>query len=231
MVVFCSLDDRTIFFKNQNNRSKKMIELYTANTPNGQKPSIMLAEIGLPYQICPVNIAQGEQHTDAFLAINPNGKIPAIVDRSVEGGQRVFESGAILIYLAEKVGKLLPTDGKNRSEVLAWTFWQVGGLGPMIGQWGHFTRSAPEKLPYAINRYLDESVRLLNVLNGHLIDRTFIADDYSIADIMNYTWASSGLNFIRSAHPDRVENLAALDRWVKVVGDRPAVKKGLEVLK
>jgi GSH-dependent disulfide-bond oxidoreductase len=181
--------------------------------------------------IFPVNISQREQHADTFLAINPNGKIPAIVDQSIDGGQRVFESGAILIYLAEKVGKLLPTDGKNRSEVLAWTFWQVGGLGPMIGQWGHFTRSAPEKLPYAINRYLDESVRLLNVLNGHLNDRTFIADNYSIADIMNYTWASSGLNFIRSAHPERVENLTALDRWVKIIGDRPAVKKGLEVLK
>ncbi len=153
------------------------IELYTANTPNGQKPAIMLEEIGIPYQIFPVNIGQGEQHTDTFLAINPNGKIPAIVDN----GQRVFESGAILIYLAEKSGKLLPTDGKNRSAVLAWTFWQVGGLGPMIGQWGHFSRSAPEKIPYAINRYLDESVRLLNVLNTHLTDRTFIADDYSLA--------------------------------------------------
>ena len=101
----------------------------------------------------------------------------------------------------------------------------------MIGQWGHFSRSAPEKIPYAVNRYLDESVRLLNVLNGHLIDRTFIADDYSIADIMNYTWASGGLNFIQSAYPDKVENLTALDRWVKTIGDRPAVQKGLAVLK
>jgi GSH-dependent disulfide-bond oxidoreductase len=207
------------------------IDLYTANTPNGQKPAIMLEEIGLPYQIFPINISQREQHTDTFLAINPNGKIPAIVDRSVEGGQRVFESGAILIYLAEKSGKLLPTDVKNRSEVLAWTFWQVGGLGPTIGQWGHFSRSAPEKIPYAINRYLDETIRLLNVLNTHLTDRTFIADDYSIADIMNYTWASGGLNFIQSAHPERVENLAALDRWIKTIGDRPAVQKGLAVLK
>ncbi len=207
-----------------------MIDLYTWNTPNGQKVSIMLEEIGLPYQIFPINIAQGEQHSESFLAINPNGKIPAIVDRSVEGGQRVFESGAILIYLAEKVGKLLPANS-NRAEVLAWTFWQVGGLGPMIGQWGHFSRSAPEQIPYAINRYLDESVRLLNVLNSHLNNRTFIADDYLIADIMNYTWASSGLNFIRSAHPERVENLMALDRWVNTVGDRPTVKKGLEVLK
>jgi GSH-dependent disulfide-bond oxidoreductase len=207
------------------------IELYTANTPNGQKPAIMLEEIGLPYQIFSVNISQGEQHTDTFLAINPNGRIPAIVDRSVEGGQRVFESGAILIYLAEKSGKLLPTDVKNRSEVLAWTFWQVGGLGPMMGQWGHFSRSAPEKIPYAINRYLDETIRLLNVLNTHLTERTFIADDYSIADIMNYTWASGGLNFMQSAHPDKVENLTALDRWVKTIGDRPAVQKGLAVLK
>lgn len=207
------------------------IKLYTANTPNGQKPTIMLEEIGLPYQIFPVNISQGEQHTDAFLAINPNGRIPAIIDQSVAGGQRVFESGAILIYLAEKSGKLLPTDAKNRSEVLAWIFWQVGGLGPMLGQWGHFSSSAPEKIPYAISRYLDETIRLLNVLNTHLIDRTFIADDYSIADIMNYTWVSSGLNFIRSAHPNRVENLTALDLWVKTIGDRPAVKQGLAVLK
>jgi GSH-dependent disulfide-bond oxidoreductase len=207
-----------------------MIDLYTWNTPNGQKVSIMLEEIGLPYQIFPINIAQREQHSESFQAINPNGKIPAIIDRSVEGGQRVFESGAILIYLAEKVGKLLPVNS-NRAEVLAWTFWQVGGLGPMIGQWGHFSRSAPEQIPYAINRYLDESVRLLNVLNSHLNNRTFIADDYSIADIMNYTWSSSGLNFIRSAHPERVENLAALDRWVKIIGDRPAVQQGLAVLK
>jgi GSH-dependent disulfide-bond oxidoreductase len=204
-----------------------MLDLYTWNTPNGQKATIMLEEIGLPYQIHPVNISQGAQHADSFLAINPNGKIPAIVD----DGQRVFESGAILVYLAEKSGKLLPTDRQNRAEVFAWTFWQVGGLGPMLGQWGHFSRSAPEKIPYAIDRYLTESVRLLNVLNRHLEGRTFIADEYSIADIMNYTWAASGLNFIRSAHPERVENLAALDRWLQLVGDRPAVKKGLEVLK
>jgi GSH-dependent disulfide-bond oxidoreductase len=208
-----------------------MIELYTANTPNGQKPAIMLEEIGLPYQIFPIDIAKGEQHTAAFRAINPNGKIPAIVDRDIEGGQRVFESGAILIYLAEKTGKLLPAQGHNRSEVLAWTFWQVGGLGPMIGQWGHFSHAAPEKIPYAIHRYLDESVRLLNVLNQHLTDREFIADDYSIADIMNYTWASGGLNFMRSADADKVENLTALDRWVKLVSDRTAVQKGLAVLK
>jgi GSH-dependent disulfide-bond oxidoreductase len=207
------------------------IELYTANTPNGQKPAIMLEEIGLPYQIFPIDIAKGEQHTASFQAINPNGKIPAIVDRDIEGDQRVFESGAILIYLAEKTGKLLPTQGRNRSEALAWTFWQVGGLGPMIGQWGHFSHAAPEKIPYAINRYLDESVRLLNVLNQHLTDREFITDDYSIADIMNYTWASGGLNFMRSANADKVEHLTALDRWVKLVGDRTAVQKGLAVLK
>jgi GSH-dependent disulfide-bond oxidoreductase len=208
-----------------------MIELYTANTPNGQKPTIMLEEIGLPYQLFPIDIAKGEQHTAAFRAINPNGKIPAIIDRDIEGGQRVFESGAILIYLAEKTGKLLPAQGRDRSEVLAWTFWQVGGLGPMIGQWGHFSHAAPEKIPYAINRYLDESVRLLNVLNQHLTDREFITDDYSIADIMNYTWTVGGLNFIRSANADKVEHLTALDRWVKLVGDRPAVQKGLAVLK
>ena len=204
-----------------------MLDLYTWNTPNGQKAAIMLEEIGLPYQIFPIDISQGAQHTDAFLAINPNGRIPAIVD----DGQRVFESGAILVYLAEKSGQLLPTDRQNRAEVFGWTFWQVGGLGPMLGQWGHFTRSAPEKLPYAIERYLQESIRLLTVLDRHLAGRTFIADDYSIADIANYPWVASGLNFLRSAHPDRVENLGALDRWFDLVGDRPAVKKGLEVLK
>ncbi len=206
-----------------------MIDLYTANTPNGQKASIMLEEIGLPYQLFPINISKGEQHTEAFLAINPNGKIPAIIDRDSE--QRVFESGAILVYLAEKVGKLLPIQGKDRAETFSWTFWQVGGLGPMIGQWGHFSQSAPEKLPYAIARNLDESIRLLNVLDRHLQDKTFIAGDYSIADIANYPWVLGGLNFIRTAHADRVENLTALDRWVKKVGDRPAVIKGLEVLK
>ncbi len=206
-----------------------MIDLYTANTPNGQKASIMLEEIGLPYQLFPVNISKGEQHTEAFLRINPNGKIPAIIDR--DNDRRVFESGAILVYLAEKSGKLLSVEAKNRAEAFSWTFWQVGGLGPAIGQWGHFSQSAAEKLPYAINRYLDESIRLLNVLDRHLQDKTFIAGDYSIADIANYPWVSGGLNFIRNAHANRVENLTALDRWVKVVGDRPAVAKGLEVLK
>jgi GSH-dependent disulfide-bond oxidoreductase len=212
-----------------------MLDLYTWNTPNGQKVTIMLEEIGLPYQIFPINISTGAQHADNFLAINPNGKIPAIVD----DGQRVFESGAILVYLAEKSGKLLPIDRQNRSAVFAWTFWQVGGLGPMLGQWGHFTRSAPEKIPYAVDRYLTESIRLLTVLDRHLEGRTFIADEYSIADIMNYTWAASGMNFLRAAHPDslserlrqRVDNLVALDRWLQLIGDRPAVKKGLEVLK
>ena len=205
-----------------------MIDLYTANTPNGQKASIMLEEITLSYQIFPVNIAKEEQHSDAFLAINPNGKIPAIIDRDNE--QRVFESGAILVYLAEKAGKLLPVGTKDRAEAFSWTFWQVGGLGPMIGQWGHFSRSAPEKLPYAINRYLDESIRLLHVLDRHLEDKTFIAGDYSIADIANYPWVLGGLNFIRTAHADRVEKLTALDRWVQAIGDRPAVAKGLQVL-
>ncbi len=204
-----------------------MVDLYTWNTPNGQKAAIVLEEIGLPYRVFPINISQGAQHTDTFLAINPNGKIPAIVD----DGLRVFESGAILVYLAEKSGRFLPTDRQNRAEVFAWTFWQVGGLGPMLGQWGHFTRSAPEKLPYAIDRYLTESIRLLNVLDRHLDGRTFIADDYSIADIMNYPWVASGLNFLRSAHPDRVENFTALNRWLHMIGDRPAVKKGLERLK
>ena len=208
-----------------------MIDLYTWNTPNGQKSAIMLEEIGLPYQIHPIDISKGAQHTAEFVAINPNGKIPAIIDWDIAGGLRVFESGAILVYLAEKAEKLLPSDGNNRAEALAWTFWQVGGIGPAIGQWRHFSHSAPEKIPYAIERYLDESIRLLSVLDRHLVDQTFIAGDYSIADIMNYPWVSSGLNFIRAAHVDRVANLTALDRWIATVGNRPAVIKGLEVLK
>ena len=207
------------------------IDLYTWNTPNGQKPAIMLEEIGFSYQIHPIDISTGAQHDPSYLAINPNGKIPAIIDRDIVGGQRVFESGAILVYLAEKAGKLLSTHGNERTEALAWTFWQVGGLGPMLGQWNHFNRHAPDVIPYAIDRYLTESVRLLTVLDRQLVDKTFIAGDYSIADIMNYPWVLNGLNSIGTTHPHRVENLTSLDRWVKSLGARPAVIKGLAAVK
>lgn len=205
-----------------------MIDLYTWGTPNGRKASIMLEETGLPYTVHPINIAKGEQHAPDFLAINPNGKIPAIVDRDVDNGLAVFESGAILVYLAEKVGQFLPS-GSDRARVLSWVFWQVGGLGPMIGQWGHFSRSAPEKIPYAIDRYFEESLRLLGVLDKHLTDREYIVNDYSIADIANYTWSSGGLNFMKGQQPDIEERFPHLKQWIDRISQRPAVVAGMQI--
>ncbi len=207
-----------------------MIDLYTWGTPNGHKASIMLEETGLPYTVHPINISQGEQHSPDYLAINPNGKIPAIVDRDVDSGLVIFESGAILVYLAEKAGKLLPV-GTDRAKVLSWVFWQVGGLGPMLGQWGYFARSAPEKTPYAIDRYLQESLRLLGVLNQYLENREYIVDEYSIADIANYTWTASGLKFLKGQHPDIEEQFPHLKQWVDRISQRPAVMTGMQIPK
>jgi GST-like protein len=207
-----------------------MIDLYTWGTPNGQKASIMLEEIGLPYTVHPINITKGEQHAPTYLAINPNGKIPAIVDRDVENGLAVFESGAILVYLAEKTGQLLPP-GNNRAKALSWVFWQVGGLGPMIGQWGHFSRSAPEKIPYAIDRYFDESLRLLGVLDHHLASREYMVDEYSIADIANYTWSTSGLKFMKGQHPTLEEQFPHLKQWIDRISQRSAVVSGMQIPK
>lgn len=207
-----------------------MIDLYTWGTPNGQKASIVLEETGLSYTVHPVNISKGEQHAPDYLKINPNGKIPAIVDRDVEGGLAVFESGAILVYLAEKTGLLLPS-GSARAKVLSWVFWQVGGLGPMLGQWGHFSRSAPEKIPYAIDRYFEESLRLLGVLDRHLANREYIAGDYSIADIANYAWTASGLKFMQAQHPDISERFPHLQQWIDLVGQRPTVVAGMQIPK
>ena len=208
-----------------------MIDLYTWGTPNGQKVSIMLEETGLSYSVHPVNITKGEQHRPDYLAINPNGKIPAIVDRDLEGGFAVFESGAILVYLAEKAEQLLPAAASDRAQVLSWLFWQVGGLGPMLGQWGHFSRSAPEKIPYAIDRYLTESLRLFSVLDQHLANREYIADDYSIADIANYTWSVGGVKFMKGQHPDIEEQFPHLQQWIDRVGQRPAVIAGMQIPK
>ena len=207
-----------------------MIDLYTWGTPNGQKASIMLEETGLPYTVHPINIAKDEQHAPDFLAINPNGKIPAIVDRDVEDGLAVFESGAILVYLAEKAGQFLPS-GVDRAKVLSWVFWQVGGLGPMLGQWGHFSRSAPEKIPYAIDRYFNESLRLLGVLDKHLTNREYIVNDYSIADIANYTWSSSGLKFMKGQDSDIETRFPHLKQWVDRINQRSAVTAGMQVPK
>ena len=199
-----------------------MIDLYTFTTPNGRKASIMLEEVELPYNVHKIDITKGEQFTPEFVAINPNSKIPAIVDQDT--GITVFESGAILIYLAEKTGKLLPTNSKERFQVLSWLMLQMGSVGPMFGQLNHFKKFAPEKIPYAIERYEKETLRLYSVLEGQLAEREFICGDYSIADIATYPWVAihewQGLTL--DSHPN-------LKRWVETVQQRPAVERGMAV--
>ena len=197
-----------------------MIDLYTAATPNGWKASITLEELVLPYEVHAIDLSSGEQKKPWFTAINPNGRIPAIVDRG-NGDFAVFESGAIMIYLAEKGGRLLPADEKGRSRVMQWLMFQMGGLGPMMGQANVFNRYFPEKIPAAIDRYLRESRRLLEVLDGHLADNEYLAGDYSIADIANWSWAH-----IHDWPGVDVEDLDHLQRWMDAVGARPAVQRG-----
>ena len=198
-----------------------MIELLTAATPNGWKISIALEELGLPYTVKPISLSKLEQKEEWFLKINPNGRIPAIVDHD-NGDFQVFESGAILIYLAEKTGKLLPTEPKARSLVLQWLMFQMSGVGPMMGQANVFFRYAPEKIQYAIDRYQREVRRLFEVLERQLKDNTYIAgSDYTIADIALFPWVAgyewSGVS---------IEGLTSLKRWLDLVGARPAVVKG-----
>lgn len=198
-----------------------MIDLYTAATPNGHKVSIALEELGLPYQLHPIDLARGQQKEEWFLEINPNGRIPAITDRD-EDGFAVFESGAILIYLAEKTGRLMPMDPKGRSRVLQWLMFQVGGVGPMMGQANVFSRYFPEKLEPAIARYQGECRRLFGVLDARLAEHAYLADEYSIADIANWAWVHT--------HPWSgvpVAGLPHLERWLAAVAARPAVQKGL----
>ena len=199
-----------------------MIDLYTAATPNGHKVSIALEELGLPYTLKVLDLAQGEQKTPAFLAINPNGRIPAIVDHGADG-LAVFESGAILIYLAEKTGRLMPSDVPGRSRVLQWLMFQMGGVGPMMGQANVFYRYFPEKIQPAIDRYQGESKRLLTVLDGHLQHHEYLAGDYSIADIANWAWVRTH----RWSGVD-VSDLPHLQRWLDAIRQRPAVQRGIE---
>jgi GST-like protein len=197
-----------------------MIDLYYWTTPNGHKITIYLEETGLPYKITPVNIGKGDQFRPDFLAISPNNRIPAIVDHEpTEGGTpvSVFESGAILQYLAEKTGKLMPNDLRERYEVIQWLFWQIGGLGPMAGQNHHFNQYAPEKIPYAIDRYVKETNRLYGVLNRRLADRAFIAGSYSIADIAAYPWI---VPYQRQGQS--LEDFPHLNRWFEAIRSRPA---------
>ncbi len=200
-----------------------MITLYTAATPNGHKASVTLEELGLAYTVHPLNLTKGEQKTPEFLAINPNGRIPAIVDND-EDDFAVFESGAIMIYLAEKTGKLLPTDARGRSRVIQWLMFQMGGVGPMMGQANVFFRYMPEKIQPAIDRYQNESRRLLTVLDTRLKDNEFLAGDYSIADIANFCWARthnwSGVD---------ISDLPNLKRWMDAIYARDAVQRGLKV--
>jgi GST-like protein len=199
-----------------------MIDLYTFTTPNGRKASIMLEEVGLSYNVHKIDITKNEQFTPEYIAINPNSKIPAIVDQDT--GITVFESGAILIYLAEKTGKLLPTDQKNRFQVLEWLMLQMGSVGPMFGQLNHFKQYAPEKIPYAIERYEKETLRLYGVLDRQLAEHEFICGDYSIADIATYPWVAihefQGLTL--DEHPN-------LKRWVETTQQRLAVQRGMAV--
>ncbi|MFN3197397.1 MAG: glutathione S-transferase N-terminal domain-containing protein [Bradymonadia bacterium] len=203
-----------------------MIDLYSFNTPNGRKISIMLEELGVPYNAHLINILEGDQLKPEFLAISPNNKIPAIVDSEGPGGEplALFETGAILVYLAEKYGKLLPTDGVGRARTLQWLFWQVGGVGPMFGQAGHFVRFAPEDVPYAKTRYTNETKRLLGVMDTQLAANAYLAGaDFTIADIATVTWVEA-LDFYGIY--DLVDDFPAVKAWVAKVKDRPGVKKG-----
>jgi GST-like protein len=203
-----------------------MIEVYYWTTPNGHKVTLFCEEAGIPYKIIPVNISTGEQFKPDFLAISPNNRVPAMVDTEPKGGGApisVFESGAILLYLAEKTGKFLPTTPRERADVQQWLFWQMAGLGPMAGQNHHFGLYAPEKIPYAIERYRKETNRLYGVLNKRLADREFIAHEYSIADMACYPWIVP--------HEKQGQTLADfphLKRWFEAIATRPATKAAYE---
>ena len=204
-----------------------MIDLHYWPTPNGWKVSIMLEETGLPYRLVPVNIGRGEQFKPDFLAISPNNRMPAIVDHDPPGGGEpvsVFESGAILVYLAEKTGQFQPTDLRGRYEVLQWVMWQMGGLGPMAGQAHHFRQYATEKLPYAIDRYTKEVNRLYGVMNKRLADRDYLAGAYSIADMAAWPWVVPWKN-----QGQQIEEFPHLHRWFEAVKARPAVERGFAV--
>ncbi|MBW4663247.1 MAG: glutathione S-transferase N-terminal domain-containing protein [Chroococcus sp. CMT-3BRIN-NPC107] len=199
-----------------------MIDLYTFTTPNGRKASIALEELGIEYNVHKIDITKGDQFTPEFVAINPNSKIPAIVDNETE--MAVFESGAILMYLAEKTGKLLPTNQKERYQVIEWLMLQMGSIGPMFGQLNHFKKFAPEKIDYAISRYEKETLRLYSVLDNQLAKGEFICQDYSIADISIFPWVAiyefQGLTLVNHPH---------LQRWFESLQQRPSVQKGMAV--
>ena len=204
-----------------------MIDVYYWPTPNGHKITIFLEETGTPYKVVPINIRKGEQFEPDFLKISPNNRMPAMVDSDGPGGApiAIFESGAMLLYLAEKTGKLMPTETRARYKVIEWLMFQMAGIGPMMGQAGHFKNAAPEKLPYAIERYTNESRRLFGVMDRRLGETEYLGGDYSIADIACYPWVR-----IAQREPEQLEPLPHLRRWLEALGNRPAVKRGLAVM-
>lgn len=204
-----------------------MIDLYYAPTPNGWKISILLEECEIPYNVNYVNIMSGEQYDPAFLKISPNNRIPAIIDHApADGGEplSIFETGAIMQYIADKHGKFLPTDKRGRAHVMQWLMWQMGGLGPMLGQHGHFKLYAPEKIPYAIDRYRTETERLYAVLDKQLADNIYVAGDYSIADMAIFPW-------VRTYKRQEIdlEKFPNVRRWYDLLKQRPALRKGLDL--
>ncbi|MHB1331960.1 MAG: glutathione binding-like protein [Sulfuriferula sp.] len=204
-----------------------MIDVYYWTTPNGHKITIFVEETGIPYKIVPVNIGAGDQFQPDFLKIAPNNRMPAIIDHApADGGSAisVFESGAILQYLAEKTGKFLPADMRGRTEVMQWLYWQMAGLGPMAGQNHHFVQYAPEHIPYAVERYVKETNRLYGVLNKRLADREYVADTYSIADMAIYPWI---VPYERQGQ--KLENFPHLKRWFETIQARPAVQRAYQV--
>jgi GST-like protein len=203
-----------------------LIDFYTWSTPNGRKVSILLEELGLPYTVHPINIGQGEQFRPEFVTINPNSKIPAIVDSDGPEGRPfpLFESGAILVYLAEKHARFLPEEGTARYLVMQWLMFQMGAVGPMFGQVHHFLRSAPEPVPYAIERYRRETRRLYAVLNGHLEREPYLAGQYSIADIATYPWVAR-----HEWHKVDLGEFAQVKRWFDTISSRPAVQRGMKI--
>ena len=206
-----------------------MIELYSWPAPNGHKLHILMEELAIPYQVVPIDITSGAQHTACYRAINPNGKIPAIVDHAPSDGGApvtVFESGAIMLYLAEKEGRFLPRDSRQRREVLQWLFWQVGGLGPMMGQAQHFFRYASEQVPYATTRYQTETKRLLKILDDRLETREYICGDYSIVDMACFPWIR-----VHKMTGITLEDFENVKAWYGRVRSRPAVGQAIELLR
>ncbi|MDP2123918.1 MAG: glutathione S-transferase N-terminal domain-containing protein [Parvibaculum sp.] len=207
-----------------------MIDLYTAKTPNGRKIAIMLEECGLDYRPIMIDIGKGEQFSAAFIRVNPNSKIPAIVDHDGDGGPvTVFESGAILDYLAARTGRFMPAGAAARAACMSWLFWQAANVGPMFGQANHFGNVAPEKLPYAMERFSGEAARLIALTDRELSTRPFLAGDYSVADMAAYPWMKVALDGIVKARPEIAGEGKHIRRWLADIGSRPAVERGMAV--